>query len=251
MAQRFRQQHVLCFKESSISQRSYCSLQGAPHRNSLRKYLRRFQAGGADALVSRVPVRCPANRTSLEDEAIILEHVKHNPDHSAQRIANELAERIHVGHNGVHGVLTRHSINKRAARTEWARKQLGQVVTLSEIETARKKAKGRSLDVSYPGELWGQDTFLIGRLKSVGKLYHYLAVDIASSFAIAKIYTDRTAQNACDFLSNHLVPKSKNVGVCRLLQDNGTEYTAARWRDEKGRSCHPFEHLAQQLSVSS
>jgi len=249
MAQRFRQYHVRAFQESKLSQRAYCSLPGAPHRNTLRKYLRRSQAGGEAALVSRVPRCCPVNRTALDDEAVILDYVKHHPGHSAQRIANELGARIRVGHNGVHGVLTRHGISRRPAREEWARKQLGEVVTLSEIESARQKAKTRSLEVSFPGELWGQDSFLIGRLKGIGKIYHYLAVDIASSFAIATIYTERTAENACDFLVSHLVPKTKNLGIHRLLQDNGTEYTAARWRNEKGRSHHPFEELAHQLGI--
>lgn len=249
MAQRFRQQHVQRFQESNLSCRKYCSLPGSPHRNTLRKYLYRLQTGGDEALLSLSPQSCPANRTSLDDEAVILDYVKNHPGHSAQRVANELAGRIGVGHNGVHGVFTRHGINRRPTREEWARKQLGEVVTLSEIETARQKAKSRSLQVSYPGELWGQDSFLIGRLKGVGKIYHYLAVDIASSFAIATLYTDRTAQNACDFLRTQLVPKSKNLGIHRLLQDNGTEYTAARWRDEKGRSRHPFEQLAHQLGI--
>jgi transposase InsO family protein len=249
MAQRFRQHHVRNFQNSKLSQREYCSLPGSLHRNTLRKYLHRFQAGGDGALLSLTPQRCPANQTNLDDEAAILNYVKHHPGPSAQRIANELAGRIRVGHNGVHGVLTRHGISRRPAREEWSRKQLGEVVTLSEIETARQKAKTRSLEVSFPGELWGQDTFLIGRLKGIGKIYHYLAVDIASSFAIATIYTDRTAQNACDFLSQHLVPKSKNLGVCRLLQDNGTEYTAARWRNGEGASRHQFEQLAGQLGI--
>jgi transposase InsO family protein len=249
MAQRFRQHHVRTFQQSKLSQRKYCLLSGSPHRNTLRKYLHRYQNGADAALLSLTPRSCPANRTPLDDEAVILDYVKHHPGHSAHRIANELAGRIRVGHNGVHGVLTRHAISRRPARHEWARKQLGEVVTLSEIEAARQKAKTRSLEVSFPGELWGQDSFLIGRLKGIGKIYHYLAVDIASSFAVATIYADRTAQNACDFLSNHLVPKSKNLGVCRLLQDNGTEYTAARWRNENGRSHHPFEELAHQLGI--
>jgi len=249
MAQRFRQHHVQLFQESSLSQRQYCSFPGSVHRNTLRKYLQRFRAGGESALLSLRPQRCPANQTGLEDEAVILDYVKQHPGHSAQRIANELSRGIRVGHNGVHGVLTRHGIGRRPAREEWARKQLGEVVTLSEIETARQKAKTRNLEVSFPGELWGQDTFLIGRLKGIGKIYHYLAVDIASSYAIATIYTDRTAQNACDFLNQHLVPKSKNLGVYRLLQDNGTEYTAARWRNDKGASHHPFEHLANELGI--
>jgi len=242
IAQQFRLLHVRTFRASGLSQRAYVHLPNTPSRKILRAWLRTHDHHGPHALLSRVPRRCPHNRTSVQDEATILDYVKHNPGHGAQRIANELQGRIHVGHNGVHGVLKRHGLNKRRNRQEWARVQLGQLVTKSELETARERAKTRHVQVSYAGECWGQDTFLVGRIKGIGPVYHHLAVDLASSFGVVKLYQARNAENSCDFLEHQLVPKAKNLGIHRLLQDNGTEFTAARWKDELGRCNHPFHH---------
>jgi transposase InsO family protein len=249
MAQRFRLHHVCAVRRSGLSLRAYCRQPAMPHRNSLGRWARTHRAQGPQALLSGTPRRCPHNRTCLQDEARILQHVKYNPGHGPQRIANELRDAIGVGHTGVYGVLQRHGLNTRRAREEWARQQLGEIVTKSELETARQKAKHRHFQVTYPGECWGQDTFLIGCLKGIGLIYHHLAVDLASSYGVVTIYTARTAENACNFLRNHLVPKAKNLGVHRLVQDNGTEFTAARWRDAHGQCNHPFHEAAAELGI--
>jgi len=249
LAVEYRVYHIEQFRASGLSQRAYCAQRGTPSRKTLRRWLALYDTGGGEALRTRTPVRRPHNRTSPQDEAIILDYVKDNPAHGPQRIANELAGAISVGHTGVYGVLKRHGLNKRKARLEWARVQHGQVVTLCELQTARHKAKSRHIEVTYPGELWGVDTFLIGRIKGVGKVYHCLAVDLASGFAIAMVCLARNAKNACEFLRNHLVPKARGLGVHRLLLDNGTEFTAARWRDAQGRANHPFHRLAERLGI--
>lgn len=248
MAQRFRLAHVLAFRSSGLSQRAYCRRPGTPSRGKLREYLARWAQAGEAGLHSSTPPRCAWNRTPADDEARILEHVRAHPADGPQTIAWKLRGQLTVGHNGVHGVLTRRGLQRRRAREEWSRVELGEVVTKSELETARERAKTRHVEVTYPGELWGQDTFLIGRLKGIGVIYHHLAVDIASSYAIARLYTGRTAENALDFLDRHLVPKA-SVGVHSLLQDNGTEFTAARWRDAQGHSNHPFERRARELGI--
>jgi transposase InsO family protein len=249
IAQRYRLHILKAFQASGVSQRAFCRRPGSPSRKTLASYRRSWQAGGDIALVSRKPRRCPTNRTCLEDEARILAYARDHSGHGAQRIANQLADQIRVGHNGVQGVLCRHGISRRRDRQEWARVELGQVVSKTELETAREAAKTRHVSAPRPGTVWGQDTFLIGRLKNLGNIYHYLAVDIASSFAVVKIYPARKAQHACDFLEHHLMPKAGRAGVQALLQDNGTEYTAARWRNERRECRHPFHHLASRLGV--
>ncbi|NCO35491.1 MAG: hypothetical protein AUJ92_09105 [Armatimonadetes bacterium CG2_30_59_28] len=83
----------------------------------------------------------------------------------------------------------------------------------------------------------------------LGRVYHHLAVDLRSSYAVIKLYTARNAANAIDFLQNHLLAKAKNLGIHRLLQDNGTEFTAARWKDEHGHCNHIFHERAGQLGI--
>ena len=248
MAALHRQEHVEQFLTSGMSQRAFARTCGHT-RTSLRRWIKRHRPGRLDGLSARAPRRNPHNRTASRDEKTILEHVKDHPGHGPQRIADELGDTITVGRTGVYGVLRRNGLNHRSDRLEWARVQHGQIVTKSELETAREKAKKRHVDVSYPGELWGIDTFLIGRIKGIGKVYHYLAVDLASGFLVTALYTECKARWACHFLEHHLVAKAKGLGVHRVLTDNGTEFTAARWRDDDGRCEHPFHHLAERLGV--
>lgn len=250
LALEYRVYHLEQFRASGLSQRAYCAQGGTPSRKTLRRWRALFQTGGNEALRSRTPRRNPHNRTQLAKEAVILDHVRDNPAHGPQRIANELAGVIGVGHTGVYGVLKRHGLHKRAARLEWARLQHGQVITRSQLQSARQRAKSRHVEVTYPGELWGVDTFLIGRIKGVGRVYHCLAIDLASGFAIAMVCLARTAKNACAFLRDHLVPKARGLGVHRLLLDNGTEFTAARWRHADGRANHPFHRVAERLGIA-
>jgi len=249
LAVALRVYHIEAFRKSGLSQRAYCARGNTPSRVTLRHWLRRYDAGGRQALRSRTPQRNPYNRTAPLCEARILDYVKDHPGHGPQRIAHELRGQITVGPTGVYGVLKRHGINKRKTRLEWARVQLGQVVTRSDLEAARQKAKSRHVEVTYPAELMGIDTFLIGRIKGVGRVYHYLAIDLASGFAIAMLFAARNAQGACTFLRDHLVPKARGLGVHRLLLDNGTEFTAARWRDAQGCCNHPFHDLAEALGI--
>ena len=89
MAQRHCLYHVKMFRPSGMSQRTYCRQPETATRKTLRKWLLAYDRNGAQALTTRVPKRCPHNRTSLHDEAIILDYVKHNLGHGAQRIASE------------------------------------------------------------------------------------------------------------------------------------------------------------------
>jgi len=120
---------------------------------------------------------------------------------------------------------------------------------MSDLERDRQKAKRNHIQASRPGQLFGVDTFLIGVIKGIDRVYHFLAVDTYSRFAIASVYAAKTAEKARDFLINHLIPKAAHAGVQNLLLDNGTEFTAARWRDEQNTSNHPFEKLARSLGI--
>lgn len=248
MAALHRQEHVEAFRRSGLSQRAFARRCGHA-RTSLRRWIARYDPGRPAALRRRHPRWNPHNRTAARDEQAILAHITDHPAHGPQRIADELAHTLGVGRTGVYGVLRRHGLNRRPARLEWARVQHGRIITKSELETARQRAKSRHVAVTYPGELWGVDTFLIGRIKGVGPIYHYLAVDLASGFLIVALYAARRARWACHFLEHHLVPKARGLGVHRLLLDNGTEFTAARWKGPGGSCNHRFHRLADRLGI--
>jgi transposase InsO family protein len=161
-----------------------------------------------------------------------------------QRIAHELNRRgIPVGKTAVHGVLKRHRLNNRRERLEWVRKAHGEIVTRAELESARDKAKTRHIQAKEPGELVGIDTFYVGCLKGVGRIYQLTACDTASSFAWAKLYTDKSVRSTVDFL-NHITGNAQGVTIKAVLTDNGLEFTT-NW--ESGN--HRFEKALKEQGI--
>jgi transposase InsO family protein len=208
------------------------------------KWVARYRRSGELGLLNQQRMVCPANRTPLDIEGQILAAADDNPSYGPQRIAQELNRcGIPVGKTAVHGVLKRHGLNKRRDRLEWVRKAHGEIVTRSELESARDQAKSRHIQAEEPGELVGIDTFYVGCLKGVGRIYQLTACDNASSFAWAKLYTHKTAQSAVDFLY-HIIGNDQGVTINNVLTDNGLEFTT-HW--ESGN--HRFENALKEQGV--
>ena len=169
------------------------------------------------------------NQVPVDVEYKILDYVKAFPTHGPQRVANELGTERYgstkVGHTGVYGVLKRHNLNSRKKRLAWIQELSGVVVHISQLDRGKQDSKRRHIEASYPGELVGVDTFYVGCLKGVGRIYQQAACDCFSSFGWAKLYLDKSADSAIDFLENVLLPRACPVKIRRLVQDNGKEYT--------------------------
>jgi len=102
------------------------------------------------------------------------------------------------------------------------------------IEKANPEFKERHVESDYPGQLLCQDTFYVGRLKGVGRLYLQAVVDSFSSYAFGKLYTSKRQETAADIIYDRVLPFYEEHGlkIEAILTDNGKEY--------KGR---PTEHL--------
>jgi transposase InsO family protein len=102
------------------------------------------------------------------------------------------------------------------------------------IEKANPCFRERHVESDYPGQLLCQDTFYVGRLKGVGRIYLQAVVDTYGSFAFGKLYTSKRQETAVDILYDHVLPlyQQQEIKVENILTDNGTEY--------KGR---PMIHL--------
>jgi hypothetical protein len=62
------------------------------------------------------------------------------------------------------------------------------------------------IETAHPGYLGSQDTFYVGTLKGVGRIYQQTFVDTYSKVAFAKLYTTKTPITAADLL-NDKVPR--------------------------------------------
>ena len=82
------------------------------------------------------------------------------------------------------------------------------------------------IETAHPGYLGSQDTFYVGTLKGVGRVYQQTYVDTYSKYAHAKLYTTKTPITAADLLNDKVLPfyESHGLPVLRILTDRGTEY---------------------------
>ncbi len=171
------------------------------------------------------------NRVPEEIEKQILNFMKDYPTYGQERTEAELKSAgIFLGHTGIYNVLKKRGLNTAKSRLEWVRKLSGEVVTQDEITRDKEKAKNSHVEAAYSGQLIGEDTFYIGCLKGIGRIYHQVGCDCFSSFGAAKVYDNKTTNASTDFVENHLVKKLDPVKIERILTDCGTEYTLLAWR---------------------
>ena len=82
------------------------------------------------------------------------------------------------------------------------------------------------IEAHHPGYLGSQDTFYMGTIKGVVRIYQQTYVDTYSKWAAAKLYTTKTPITAADLLNDRVLPffAEQEMGVIRILTDRGTEY---------------------------
>ena len=231
------------FFSHSISVMDLCKLFNRS-RTWFYKWKRRYDLYGENGL-RNVDRGLPAmpNRTPLDIEMKILDFIITYPTHGPVRIANELTKQnVKVKPSAVYNVLKRHNLNTHKQRLEYMRIKNGMVSTATDLERDKDRSKSRSLDTRYPGHIIGMDVFYVGTLKGIGHIFQFTAIDTYSSYAWAKLYTDKSALSACDFMM-HVYNNSLNVTIQSVLTDNGLEFTT--YHPSKN---HSFEHLAYELA---
>lgn len=93
----------------------------------------------------------------------------------------------------------------------------------------------RHVESSGPGQLLSQDTYYVGHLKDLGKLYMQTVVDTFGSYAFGRVYTAKVPECAAHLLHNDVLPFYRTLGlpVMAVLTDNGKEFC--------GTESHPYE----------
>ena len=106
----------------------------------------------------------------------------------------------------------------------------GIILTEAQVQALERKKLddevSREIDTAHPGHLGSQDTFYVGTLKGVGRIYQQTYVDTYAKTAQAKLYTTKTPITAADMPNDKVLPffEENELPVLRILTDRGTEY---------------------------
>lgn len=192
---------------------------------------------------------CTKNRVAPEIEEAVVTMAYEYPAYGQARAANELRKKgILVSSGGVRSIWLRHSVEtfkKRLHLLEEKAAREGIVYTeaqLVALEAAKRERESHpdEVETEHPGYLISQDTFYVGYLKGVGRIYQQTVIDTYSSVTFAKVYTAKVPVTAADLLNDRVLPffEAKEVPVLRVLTDRGTEFCGAPER-------HPYELYLQ------
>ena len=204
-------------------------------RDTFYRYQELVEDGGVDSLISKSR-RTPnfKNRVDEQTEQAVLVHAVDFPAHGQARTSNELRKQgVFVSGSGVRSIWLRHNLEnfkKRLAALEEKVEKEGIILTDEQVAALERKKQDDEacgeIETHHPGYLGSQDTFYVGNLKGVGRIYQQTFVDTYSKIAFAKLYTTKTPITSADVLNDRVLPffEAQELPMLRILTDRGTEY---------------------------
>jgi transposase InsO family protein len=211
-----------------------CKVMGVS-RDTFYRYQELVAEGGVDALIDKSR-RSPnlKNRVDETIENAVKSYAIEFPAHGQHRTSNELRKQgIFVSGSGVRSIWLRNSLEnfkKRLRALEAKVAAEGIALTDAQIVALERKKHDDEacgeIETAHPGYLGSQDTFYVGNLKGVGRIYQQTYVDTYCKVAHCKLYTAKTPITAADLLNDKVLPfyQSQGISVLRILTDRGTEY---------------------------
>jgi hypothetical protein len=110
------------------------------------------------------------------------------------------------------------------------------------LEAAKRQRETdpEEIETDHSGYLLGQDTFYVGYLKGVGRIYQQTVIHTYSSIGFATLYAAKVPVTAADILDDRVLSffEDRHIPILTLLTDGGTEFCG---RLDK----HPYELYLQ------
>ena len=170
------------------------------------------------------------NETTVARKKALLKLVQEKPGLSLSRYVEEFQKQgVRFPRDSVYYSLRRFNLNTRYLRLLY-------VETLKEVTertlTRLKYEFYRIKKAFWPGHIVALDTFYVGHLKGVGRIYQMTGIDLFSRYGWAGLYTDKSATSSSHFLEHVLLPKffQNNIRIESILSDNGTEFTSQQFQ---------------------
>jgi|TARA_Y100000031_G_scaffold152567_1_gene195942 transposase len=211
-------------------------------RSLFYRWKNRYERYGRDGLHPKrqTTLKGRPHNLSIQDEQAILALALSYPTCGPRFYAEQLArQRRHLSPSTIYRALRRVGLGTRSQRLvvleQHSAQSAGLLTERTRRELQRARRQRRHVQASEPGELVCLDTFYIGRLKGVGKVWQITACDAACSYAAARIIPANTAEHAVRFLVDILLPLYEAAGwpLQRVLTDRGSEF-----KSDFDTACH-------------
>jgi len=204
-------------------------------RDTFYRYQNAVEQGGIEALIDQSR-RKPnlKNRVDEQTEAAVVAYAIEQPAHGQVRASNELRKRgVFISPSGVRCVWLRNDLSCFKDRLKVLEEKSAKesfILTESQVQALERKKHddvvAGEIETAHPGYLGSQDTYYVGNLKGVGRIYQQTFIDTYAKVAFAKLYTTKTPITSADLLNDRVLPfyEQHQLPLLRILTDRGTEY---------------------------